>query len=179
MGLKHFWALLRKKDGAQTVARNIDEIELEKRKLAIEERKQQVELQKIQLEQLKSMQTQKNFEDLKKNILFDDDDEDFMDDDDDDDNLKTFTSIIERVLPNNFNNQNGGLSNPLIQNNAQLVSAVVSDDDIRGFLRAQSPVKIAIAKKMKKAEVVSRAQKEMGLNTQDAEKAYNILIKEF
>ena len=186
MTFSDLWKILRKpKAKSWIIPPNFeDKIEMEEKKqFEREERRMQIEMQKLQIEETKRLQAKKTFEDIKSSLNItpeDEYDEDYEDEADDD--LAMFTSIIDRIMPQN---QNTGGSPQISRNTPTLqatnsTSAVsVSDEDIRSFIKQQKPYNISVAKRMKKAEVVARAKVEMGLSEKDAERAYEIMIKEF
>lgn len=187
MSLKKAWKALIGKEETISIPEKVakdprcnHEFTEEDRFHSAEMRRMRQEQQRIQMK-MQHLQMKRDLEELK--AEFEEEEEEGGDDNSE--MLTQFLSILTAakggVQQNPYNpqqNMNSYVEMPPSMPQEQQ-SQMISDEEIRQFLKQQDKGKIRLAKTMPKAIVKSQAMQQTGIDENTAERAYQILMAEF
>ena len=187
MSFSDLWRILRQKPRVEAQKRQLSktEEELELKRIEIEERKNEAELNRLKLQEAKRIRFKKELEEVTNNITDDnfEGEEEFDDEEDVPAWIAPFIPIISQKLAGGRQQNSSDINHP-VDNVAESPTAnyappIVSDEELRGFLRSLSKKELKYAKIIPKSALHSMINQKMPISAQDFERGYQILVTEF
>jgi hypothetical protein len=187
MTFSDVWRILRQKPKNVVFKPPISNIEreLDLKRVELEERKNEAELNKLKLQEAKRIRFKKELEEVTNNINEDTFEGEEDSDEGDDDMppwLAPFIPIISQKLAGGRPQNSENINHPNINAESQqaiYAPPIVSDEELRGFLRTLSKKELKYAKVIPKSALHSMINQKMPISAQDFERGYQILVTEF
>lgn len=189
MTFSDLWRIFRQKPRSIAYKPPISNTErdLELKRIELEERKNEAELNKLKLQEAKRIRFKKELEEVTNNINEDNfqSDEDFDESEEEDIPawLAPFIPIISQKLSGEGQKKNSeSESSPDgFRESQQAIYAppLVSDDELRNFIKTLKPKELKYAKVIPKQTLYHMINQKMPMSPQDFERGYQILVTEF